>query len=151
MSRFVPNEPIPVHTEDDPANVIYIRPRMDVGTLALVRSAMTSISMHANVMTNAMPTSADLKFDIGAYNLALLTHNIMRWSGPDFDNVPCNPDNIKRLDQDDPLVGRVLQEINNRNLARAQSPNLSSGPGTKGSTQNGAQAKRDESLSTTSA
>jgi len=53
--------------------------------------------------------------------MALLTHNILGWQGPSFASVSCTPSNIAMLDQDEPLVGRVLQEINDRNVSPATS------------------------------
>lgn len=134
MSRFVSTELVPVHTPDDTENVIYIKPRMDVGTNALVRSAMISVQAQASITNGTVPTDATLRFDYAAYNMALLAHNIVSWRGPDFDGTPCNLDNIKRLDQDDPLLALVLQQINDRNLTKVASPNSSNGHGKNGLT-----------------
>lgn len=145
MSKFVSQEPVPVHTEDDPANIIWIKPRMDVGTTSMVQSAMVSINMQANGTGRADNTS--IRMDIGAYNLALMIHNFVRWEGPGFEGLPCNAENIKRLEQDDPLVEKALQEINRRNLSKVASPNSSNGAGKNGSTPSTAPTKPDESPS----
>lgn len=134
MSRFVSTEVVPVHTPEDPDNVIYIKPRMDVGTAGLVRSAMVIIQTQASISNGATPSDATLRFDIAAYNIALLAHNVVSWRGPDFDGTPCNVENIKRLDPDDPLLALVLQQIGERNLSKVASPNSSSAPGKNGST-----------------
>lgn len=133
-NRFVSAEAVPVSLADDPANVIYIRPRMDLGTNAQVRQAMMTATMHVSTGGGSVPKSASVGFDLIAYNIALLVHNILRWSGPDFDGVPCNEENIKRIDPDDPLLDKVLQEINERNKPRAKSPNSYSANGNSGST-----------------
>ena len=58
----------------------------------------------------------DVDFDVGAYQIALLVHNIVGWQGPAFAGVACTPANIERLDPDEPLVAKVIQEIGERNV-----------------------------------
>ena len=140
MSRFISIEAVPVHTDDDPANVIYIKPKMDYATLTKVRSAV--------VGAKGAGASMEIGFDLAAANLALLTNNIVRWSGPDFDSMPCNAENIGRIDPDDPLLDKVLTEINERNPQGQKSPNASSASGKKGSTPTTAQTKRAASSQT---
>lgn len=146
MSRFVDTEPVPVFLPEDPANVIYIKPRMDLGTNAAVRSAMMKTTMQVSTGGGSVPKSASVGFDLAAYNLAILTNNIVRWKGPDFDHMPCNADSILSMDPDDPLLDKVLQEINERNKPRAKSPNSYSANGNSGSTPTIAQnSDREES------
>jgi hypothetical protein len=114
MARFVSDERVPIYLEEDPLHIIYIRPKMNVGIQNRVMSSVASIKGGSE--------GQDVAFDIGAYNTALLVNNVMGWEGPDFDNVPCTSDNIKRLDPDDPLLDKVLGEINRRNTKGVNTP-----------------------------
>lgn len=117
MPKFVSTERVPVTVEGDP-NTIYIKPKMDYGT----RQRVMSAGAHLRQGEQGADPTAD--FDLGAYNIALLTHNIVGWAGPDFDTVECNAENIARLDPDDALLDEVLRQINDRNVSRAAtSPN----------------------------
>lgn len=118
MGRFVSDDSVSVFLENDPENKVFIRSRMNQGVRSRVQSAMLQISTQANV-TSVAPTLAQIRSDIGSYNLALLIHNITSWVGPDFDSVPCDREHIEKLDPQDPLLDRVLEEITNRNLAEA--------------------------------
>lgn len=109
---FVNGAPVPI-TEGE--NTIFIRPKMDFGT----RNACMDALM---VIRQADGGRADMAAHVGAYQLALLQHNITGWSGPDFQGVPCSPDMIARLDPDEPLVERVLEEIGQRNPLREEPP-----------------------------
>lgn len=85
-------------------DVIYIRKKMDFGTVQKVISAMAKI------------TGGDgASFDIGAYQLALAEQNILDWSGPAFAGVPCLPKNILRLDPTEPILIATLNAIGARN------------------------------------
>jgi hypothetical protein len=129
---FVSNEPVPVNLPDDPSNIIYIRPKMDFGTKQKVQTAMLQITL------GQAGSSSETPLDMGAYNIALLVHNIVRWEGPAFVDaqgrpVPCTPANIERLDSDEPLVDAVMAEINRRNKGRDdQDPKSPSASGTAG-------------------
>lgn len=117
MPKFVSKERVPVTVEGDP-NTIYIRPKMDYGT----RQRVMSAGAHLRQGEQGADPSAD--FDLGAYNIALLTHNVVGWEGPDFEGVECTPENISQLDPDDALLDEVLRQINDRNVSRAAtSPN----------------------------
>jgi len=100
-------------------DVIFIRPKMDFGTKQKVIGAATKIIQGQKAKRGKDAQTVDI--DVGAYNMALLTHNILGWQGPSFASVSCTPSNIAMLDQDEPLVGRVLQEINDRNVSPATS------------------------------
>lgn len=106
----------PVDTKDitPDLNVIFIRPKMDFGTKQKVIGAATRIIQDQRSKRQSKDATVDI--DVGAYNMALLTNNILAWQGPAFAGVACTPTNIAMLDQDEPLVGRVLQEINDRNV-----------------------------------
>lgn len=142
--RFVDQDRVPVFLESDPENIIYIRPRMDIGTKGLVQSSMLGINMQASQMTGIANSGQSLRIDVGAHNVALLIHNIVGWSGPDFNGTLCLPENIKKLDDDDELVDKVLAEINERNRPRAKDPLSSSANGKKGSKPIGAQETQAE-------
>lgn len=118
---FVSKEPVPVSLPDDPANCIYIRPKMDFGTKQRVQQAMLSITL------GQAGHSSEVPLDMGAYNIALLVANVVRWEGPAFADVPCTPANIERLDSDEPLVEAVMAEINRRNRGREDSDPKPSG------------------------
>lgn len=145
-NRFVPQDRVAVFLEDDPTNIIYIRPRMDIGTKGMVQSSMLSINMQASSAMGIGNNGQTLRIDLGAHNVALLIHNIVGWVGPDFNGTLCLPENIKNLDDDDPLVDKVLAEINERNKPRAKDPLSSSASGKKGSKPTTAQETQAESL-----
>lgn len=105
MSAFVSKEPVAVL--DGEGNTVYIRSKMDYGARSRVLSAITK--MHGTDMTA----------DMGAYNLALLKENIVRWEGPAFDGLPFAPDLIEQLDPDTPILDKALAEINKRNTKAA--------------------------------
>ena len=118
MPKFVSTERVPVTVEGDP-NTIYIKPRMDYGTRQRVMGAGTHLKQ------SAVGGDPEPDFDLGAYNVALLTENIVGWAGPQLDTMECTPANILSIDSDDPLLDAVLKEINDRNVSRpATSPNL---------------------------
>jgi len=132
MSRFfVDDPPVPIY-EFPPGEtvldenskpvrpaVIWIKARMDVETTAKVQDA-----------TLAMGKNNQAEIRIGENGLALLIHNIVKWEGPGFDDMPCTPERIKRLNPNEPLIAAVIQEIAIRNRT-TPSPNPPS-PGTNG-------------------
>lgn len=109
---FVADNRVPV--TDERGNTVYIRAKMDFGTRNKVIGAVARV--HPN------GEGAETEMDLGAYNTALLTQNILAWEGPDFNGVPCTAANIARLDPDEPLVDQVLAEINTRNTKAANEP-----------------------------
>ena len=128
MSMFVSQEgvPVSVDSDDTPAaerNTIWVKEKMDVGTQNRMLSAMVQIREQSGDVEGTRMT-----YDLGAYNLALLKYNIVRWEGPEFSAMPCTPENIERLDPDNPLVVAVLERLNELNterarLKKAKSPN----------------------------
>jgi hypothetical protein len=100
---FVTEERVPV--ADDAGNVIYIRGKMNFKTKAMVKDALMAMDTGG--------TSAHVL--IGASQLALLQHNVLAWEGPAFAGMACTAENIGRLDPDEPLVEKVLTEIEARN------------------------------------
>lgn len=118
----------------DGVNTVYIRPRMSFGVQQKVASAMLRL---ADADTESGVASS---YDLGAYQTAMMVHNVVAWEGPAFrdergQTVPCTPANILRLDPDEPLVKRVLQELTERNTPKA-SPDPNS-PTPTGSTSAG--------------
>lgn len=132
MARFVSDERVAVFLESDPEHIIYIRPKMNVGVQNRVISTIASIKAETATKSGAS-TEQIVRLDMGAYNLALLTCNIVGWAGPDFDSRECTPENIEQLDPDDPLLDKVLGEIQRRNVSptsNGASPNLPKSKGT---------------------
>lgn len=127
MSRYFVNDapvPIPEWDDDDGVisdrapNVIYIRARMDVATKGRVTSEMFTLGK-----------DSQLEARLGENTTALLVHNIVRWSGPDFDGVPCTPENIRKLDPTEPHLDKVLDAIAERNKS-PKAPKASATPAT---------------------
>jgi hypothetical protein len=106
MTRyFVSSDPVPVYEhEDGTGNVIWIRPKMDIATKGRVQNDLVGLA-----------TDGTVEFRAGANETALLVHNIVRWSGPDLDSVPCDADHIRQLDPTEPHITKVLDEIARRN------------------------------------
>lgn len=118
MSMFVSQEGIPVCVDGDDVppeqrNIIYIKAKMDVGTQNRMLSAILKVREETGD-----EDGTNMSYDLGAYYIALLRHNIVKWEGPAFQGVPCTPENIERLDPDEPLVERVLERLNESNTAR---------------------------------
>ena len=111
---FVSKEAVEV-TEGE--NVILIRPKMDYGTRSRVMGA--AVQIEAGASTGEV--------NVGAYQLALLTHNVLGWRGPAFEGVKCTPENVARLDPDEPLVARALEEIAARNAPGKAPPSAPNG------------------------
>jgi hypothetical protein len=122
---FVRDQPVPI-TEG--SNTICIREKMSFGTKAACQDALADVSQREG-------GKAGLALRFGAYQAALLQHNILSWSGPAFDGVSCTPENIARLDPDEPLVQRVLEAIVERNPLQTQKE---AGAQKKGTTSAGA-------------
>lgn len=114
MPKFVHEDRVAVSLENDP-HIIWIRAKMDFGTRQKIYSAMAQI-------TAGLGDQPQVGFDMGAYQMALLQHNILAWEGPDFKGVPCTPENIGHLDPDDPLVQKTADEIAARANGEAQVP-----------------------------
>jgi hypothetical protein len=103
VSRFfVSDQPAQIPEPDGPHGIT-IRPKMTMEVRARVASEV--------------PDRTAPDADVRAVQ-ALLVHNILAWSGPDFDGVPCTADAIRRLDVSDPYIYLVLQEIQRRNTPK---------------------------------
>lgn len=116
---------------DRPPNRMWIRAKMNVKIANRVKGSMIKLG----------PDGETVEFDAGENMTALLIHNILAWSGPDFTDpatgtvIPCTPENISNLESDNPFVIQVADEIGRRNLRR-KSPNPKSSMG-NGSPMNG--------------
>jgi hypothetical protein len=110
MSIFVDKKPVPITV--DGVNTIYIRARMGYGIEQKVIGDATTFKQEAGKQKQTV------EVNIGAYNMALLTNNILRWEGPEFGGIPCTPENIALLNDEDPLVEKVLGEIAERNRSK---------------------------------
>lgn len=99
-------------------NIIFIKEKMDVATRHKVAGSMFKVSGNKDI---------EVEIDIAANRMALLVNNIVRWSGPDFDEVPCRAETIGKLDPDEPFVKRVIEEIAERNKPQ-ESPDPKSRP-----------------------
>jgi hypothetical protein len=128
---FVSNEPVRIvadgceHLPESEADAIYIKPKMDFGTKQRVMSEAVHLSQ-----ANGVEMGGGMRMDIqiGAYQTALLVHNVVRWSGPSFQDVACEKANILRLDPDEPLVEKVLREIGSRNAEKKRRPESDPNP-----------------------
>lgn len=122
MSRlFVTDQPVAVWEFDPaevisetPPSVVYIRARMDYATDAKVKSELFTLGKD----------SATVEARLGENTLALLKHNIVRWEGPLFVDdagrpISCTPENIGKIDPQDPFIARVAEEIARRNARKA--------------------------------
>jgi hypothetical protein len=135
VGHFVKANEVPVTLdgEDIPnseKDVVYIKPKMDIGTKNRVTDA-------AYTFGGPGALSQGMHFQSGAYINALLVENIIRWEGPGFEGVLCTPENILLLDEDSPLVVRVLEEIRERNplvkeVEATERKNSSNGAGKRG-------------------
>jgi hypothetical protein len=121
-SRFHidPNESIPVYEFEPsevergtPINCIVVRARMNVEIAGQVQDEMRK--------RNA---ASGMDGEQGVASVALLVHNILSWSGPDFDDLPCTPANIASLPPAtlDPFIEKVINTIATNNRKR-ESPN----------------------------
>lgn len=118
MSIFVSKEPVPVSV--DGSNTIYIRPKMGYGIEQKVIGEATKFTQATKSQNGSKAPAQTVEVNIGAYNMALLTNNIMRWEGPEFNGIPCTAENIALLDDSDPLVEMVLKEIAERNRGKKE-------------------------------
>lgn len=110
-------------------NWMEIREKMDLDTRGKVTGSMIKVGADA-----AGQTQVD--FDLAANQKATLLYNILAWGGPDLEDddgrpLSINEQTVGQLDPDQPLVGKVMDEIARRNPVR-KSPSPKS-PTTNGS------------------
>lgn len=124
---------VAVSLDDDPANIIWIRRKMNLGTTNKIQDALISLR---GLDDKGSYEGVDL--NIGMQQTLLLEFNIVKWEGPRFKDrndrwISCTPQYIRMLDPDDPLVEKVLEEIGQRNKKKKDAPDpklLSGGGGT---------------------
>lgn len=105
MPRYVTDEKVPVTEGPD---TIYIRGKMDAGQREQAEDALRGIEA-------TVTAGASVQVNVGAYRIALLRINVLGWEGPGFEGLPFSPANILKLDPDDPLFDKVMEEIARRN------------------------------------
>jgi|GEM_PF-3387412 len=116
------------HTQGE-INTIWITGKMGIRARKTVQDELMQISAQQGG-TNGV---AQVALSMGAYTLALLRHNVLRWEGPAFAGVALTQANVDRLDADEPLVNAVIEEIGKRNPLRqapAPKPEASATPAT---------------------
>lgn len=105
-------------------DVVFIRTKMDYGTRQRVLGSAAKLvqgkagnrkQRRAAAAAKKRGEANDVQFDIGAYQIALLVHNILAWQGPAFVGHLCSQASIETLNPEEPLVQKVLQEISDRN------------------------------------
>ena len=118
---FVAKEEVAVTLDNE--NFIFIKAKFNFGEKKRLQSALLSGELSKN-------NEVRMAMDWGASQVALLTLGITKWSGPAFAGRECNEANILQLDEDDPLVEKVLAEIGKRNnKGEKTDPKADSGDG----------------------
>ena len=112
VTRDGPVEPSAVTPDLD---VIWIRPRMSYGVQQAVMGEGVKLEQGGAVPRGRKAAKREVEINLGAWQSALLVHNIVAWQGPSFGVVPVSRDNILALDPREPLVQRVIAEISERN------------------------------------
>lgn len=86
MPKFIQTDRVPVR--DDAGNTVWLRRKMDLGAISRVSTAR-----EGNGLT------------------ALYAANILAWDGPDFKGIKCTPEEIEKIDPDDPFWEQVADKI----------------------------------------
>jgi hypothetical protein len=112
-------------------DVIFILPKMTFGVRNKVVGdaakliQKTGQSRRERRKGKAKGEKEQVEFNVGAYQTALLVHNVLAWHGPSFTGFACTPENIAALDPDQPLVKIVVDAISDRNTpAEEDTPEL---------------------------
>lgn len=103
---FIEDTRIPVTVDGE--NYMYIRPKMSYAQREKAEDAVRELSATQEGMQ-------EVKVTVGAYRIALLHINLLGWEGPAFQGVKFTPQNVDRLDPDEPLLDKVMEEIATRN------------------------------------
>lgn len=91
MPKFIQTDRVAV--SDDAGNTVFIRRKMDMGARLRITEAASA----------------------GESMVAYYVNNILTWEGPDFRGIKCTPENIEKIDLDDPFwvtVGNRIAELN---------------------------------------
>jgi len=117
---------------DDRGNTVWFKTKMTFRDNAAVEEALLKMKFkQGNIgkAGNGQGDDATIDMNVAFSNqkLALLQANIKRWEGPDFVDengrpIPCTPQNIALLDPDNPLVDKVVEELNLRNMPQTEAP-----------------------------
>lgn len=118
-----PSEQIAVTLDD---NTIFVRSQIDFATYAKIEEGLMKLEMTTARQSQNGKAKTDEDVTIGArytksgQRLAVLEECVVDWEGPKFTDkhgrkVPCTRAQIRRLNPHDPLVQRVLEEIDSRN------------------------------------
>jgi hypothetical protein len=96
---------------------VAIKPKLGVGDRAVLRNQITRMRPAGGDGSKAV-----VDIQIGDFNKALMVTGIVRWHLVEDDGslLECTPEQIYALDEDDPLVDRVLGELATRNPIFAQ-------------------------------
>lgn len=103
----------------DEVSVVYIVGRMGAVKRSAVMDELTKIAV-AQGEEATSGGAARVSMNMGAYQMALLYHNLLSWDGPEFQDEARNPvpftrANIDQLDLDSPLIKAAIAEIGRRN------------------------------------
>lgn len=97
MPRFIATDRVAI--SDDAGNTVYVRRKMDLGAVSRVQGAKQ-----------------------GEQLIALYVTNILAWQGPDFKGMDCSPENIEKLDPNDPFWEQVATRIAELNKRETSDP-----------------------------
>ena len=103
MPKFIKSDELEV--KDGAGNSVFLKRRLDMGAVLRIQEAAGA---HESL-------------------LALYVNSIVRWEGPDFKGYRCTPENIEKVDYEDPFwieVADKIAELNKKLLGReeAESP-----------------------------
>ena len=97
MPKFIQTDRVAI--SDDAGNTVYVRRKMDLGAVSRVQGAKQ-----------------------GEQLIALYVANILAWQGPDFKGMECTPENIEKLDPNDPFWEQVATKIAELNKREPSDP-----------------------------
>lgn len=126
MPKFISTDRVAV--SDEAGNTVYVRRKMDMGTQLRAQEAFAN----------------------GEGLIALYKFNILAWEGPDFKGIRCTPENIEKLDPDDPFwvkVGDKIADLNPK-LLGDQTPDPLASTTDGGGATTASQPSESDSLTT---
>lgn len=117
-------------------NSVWVRAKMNLCTEAAVQRDL--LMMKVDAADDMRPGALAFHFGVTAQKLALLKHNIVRWSGPLFVDeegrpVVCRPEMVDQLDPIEcawwiDLVAARIDQLNRKRVELAPSPNGNQAP-----------------------
>ncbi len=137
MSRYAKKGLVPVHADDEPKDIVWIKTRVGKKTLRIINKRFISARYEtgAGLVTEIDPSS---------YNDALLFGMIDHWEGPGFEGRPFSAAAFDDIDADDPLMEKVLAEIKRLNSRFADSAEDEPDPNSLGSERSDGDASLSE-------